>query len=68
MAHTNTVNSNANPANHLEPKAAHSNNGGYAAGNDSELGQSTTAHSGQALLQGGGQPIGRQISVTLSRL
>lgn len=64
MAHTNTANSNANPAMHLEPKAAHANNkGGYA---DTELGQQTTANSGQGLLQGG-QPIGRQISVTLSR-
>lgn len=48
---------------HLEPKAAHQNNGGYA---DTELGQQTTAHSGQGLIQGG-QPIGRQISVTLSQ-
>lgn len=64
MAHTNTANSNSNPGMHLEPKAAHQNNG-Y---NDTELGQQTTAHSGQGLLaaQGGGQPIGRQISVTLS--
>ena len=63
MAHTNTATANSNPAMHLEPKAAHHNNGhnngGYA---DSELGQQTSA---QGLLAGG-QPIGRQISVTLS--
>lgn len=65
MAHSGTANDNSNPAMHLEPKAAHHNNGqhngGYA---DTELGQQTSA---QGLLSGG-QPIGRQISVTLSEL
>lgn len=45
---------------HLEPKSAHHNNGaGYT---DAELGQQTTA---PGMIQGG-QPIGRQISVTLT--
>lgn len=56
-----THNNVNNPQTNLEPKGPHHGNGLH----DHELGQTTTTGSHTGLVGGGG-PIGRQISVTLS--